>query len=506
MSNTKSRMKKITSLVFAALLGGMFTLGGFYYLGMNEHTIVQITQESEKSNTPVQVSTSMPNLMAGDASLDFTRAAEITTPAVVHIKCSKQVGNQENGLAPESLRDFFGLFGDPGQGGGGGGGGFGIASGSGVIIESGGYIVTNHHVIKGADNIEVTMNDNRTFEAEVVGKDPSTDLALLKIESSNLPFLPIGNSDGVKVGEWVLAVGNPFNLASTVTAGIVSAKARNINILEDQSAIESFIQTDAAVNSGNSGGALVNLSGELIGINSAIATPTGTYTGYSFAVPSNIMTKVVRDLKDFGMVQRAYLGVMIKDLDNDLADQLSLSITEGVYVEELSANAAAASAGIKPGDVIVAVDGQKVRSSPELQEAIGRKRPGDDVNVSVNRRGKQMNMKVNLRNMAGNTELTTLEASNDVVIDKLGASLSNIDAVELAKAGIESGVKVSRLGQGRLRASTDIREGFIITRINNQKVNSVDEALMAMNSSRGGILLEGVYPGSTKVYYYGFGM
>ncbi len=503
-------MKKITSLVFAALLGGLFTLGGFYYLGFNEHTIVQVNKQAEGTAAPVQVA-NMPNTFAaGDASLDFTRAAEMTTPAVVHIQCTKKVGgNENNALTPESLRDFFGddFFGPfRGSPHDQGGGGISIASGSGVIIESDGLIVTNHHVIKGADEIEVTMNDNRSYSARLIGKDPSTDLAVLKIDERGLPFLPIGNSDQVKVGEWVLAVGNPFNLASTVTAGIVSAKARNINILDDQSAIESFIQTDAAVNSGNSGGALVNLEGELIGINSAIATPTGTYTGYSFAVPSNIMYKVVGDLKDFGMVQRAYLGVMIKDLDNDLADQLSLNITEGVYVDALSPNSAAAVAGIQAGDVIVAIDGSSVKSSPELQETIGRKRPGDDVEVTINRKGSEKNLTVNLRNMDGNTELTTLAESNGVVVNRLGATLAELSPSELASAGVSSGVQISSLGRGRLKDSTDIREGFIITNINNREVSSVEEALSALRSNTGGILLEGVYPGSSKIYYYGFGM
>jgi len=328
---------------------------------------------------------------------DFTTAAEKTVHGVVHIRSefSGRTGGYDDFFAP--FRDFFG---NP-YGGDNTYSGFG----SGVIISNDGYIVTNNHVVDGAGNVNVTLNDNREFEATIVGTDPTTDLALLKIDAENTPFITFGNSDVVKIGEWVLAVGNPFNLTSTVTAGIVSAKARNINILGTAGAIESFIQTDAAVNMGNSGGALVNMNGELIGINAAIASNTGSYAGYSFAVPVNIVKKVVDDLLNFGVVQRAFMGVTIREVDSKLVKEKDLDMANGVYIESVSDNGGAKESGIREGDVIVSVDNFPVKTNSELLEIIGQHNPGDIVAVKVHRNGQDQDFRVELRNEAGNTAI-----------------------------------------------------------------------------------------------------
>ncbi len=310
--------------------------------------------------------------------IDFTSVAEHTTPGVVHIKTTSQSGSVLQG---ESWR----------------GGGSNGSSGSGVILSQDGYIVTNYHVIEGANDIEVILNNRRNLQAKIIGTDPSTDLAVIRVNNTNLSYIPFGDSDELKVGEWVMAVGNPFNLASTVTTGIVSAKARNINILEDNMAIESFIQTDAAVNPGNSGGALVNLSGQLIGVNTAIATPTGYYAGYAFAVPVNIVRKVVTDIIEFGEVKRGFLGVSIRGIDGKLAQKYELDAVEGVLVATVNINSAAANAGIEEGDIILEVEGVKVNSAPELQERISLHRPGARVSLLVKRDGENLRKEVLLK-------------------------------------------------------------------------------------------------------------
>ncbi|MEL7063382.1 MAG: trypsin-like peptidase domain-containing protein, partial [Bacteroidota bacterium] len=348
--------KVIAGWVLAGAMGGALSLGIYTAFLSPEQPVIKIAHQTE---VPVVSS----RYTAPMEQLDFTEPAATVMPAVVHIT-STQLRSKSNQQVPDIFKDFFGdNFGQ----------GFegrqrpSIGSGSGVIISDDGFIVTNNHVIDNADDIEVSLNDNRTYKAEVIGTDPSTDLALLKIEGEALPTLALANSDETKVGQWVLAIGNPFNLNSTVTAGIISAKGRNINILKDQAAIESFIQTDAAVNPGNSGGALVDLNGNLIGINTAIASPTGSYSGYSFAIPSNLMRKVVTDLMEYGTVQRGYLGVMIRSVDGNLAKDNDLTITEGVYIDSLIENSAAEKAGIKKGDVVVGVEGIRVKNAAELQ-------------------------------------------------------------------------------------------------------------------------------------------
>ena len=321
----------------------------------------------------------------GIAPVDFTQAAERSVEAVVHVK-TKYYRQQY----VDPFYHFF--FGRPQQSQQPSA----MASGSGVILSNDGYIVTNNHVIESANEIEVVLNDKRTFAAQLIGTDPNTDLALLKIEATNLPTIEIGNSDDLRVGEWVLAVGNPFNLTSTVTAGIVSAKARSINILNSDMKIESFIQTDAAVNPGNSGGALVNTQGQLVGINTAIASQTGSYAGYAFAIPTAIMQKVVADLRQFGTVQRALLGIRMLDITQQVKDQLSLESMEGVYVGEVISGSAADKAGMKAGDVIVQVDGRPINASSQLQEQIGRKNPGDQITILVRRGQRSLTLQVTL--------------------------------------------------------------------------------------------------------------
>ncbi len=453
--------------------------------------------------------------------LDFTAVSEKVMDAVVHIK-STQTSNVQSGAnpqyrqLPDPFRDFFHddffdrFFDQPN-----GGNRFyrfetpqqpqvQIGTGSGVIINSEGYIVTNNHVIANADDIEVTLHDNRTYKATVIGTDPSTDLALIQIKEKELPTLPLVNSDDVKVGEWVLAVGNPFNLNSTVTAGIVSAKSRNINILRDQYAVESFIQTDAAINPGNSGGALVSLQGGLIGINTAIASPTGAYAGYGFAVPSNIVNKVVEDLLKYGVVQRGYLGVTIKGVDGNLAKEKDLEVTKGVYVDSVAQHSAAKSAGIKDGDVILEVDGNEVNTAPELQEMIARHRPGDMVQLKIDRKGKKLELKVELKNREGETKL--VQKDRKEVFNLLGAEFESIEKSKAKKLEIAGGVRVKKLYPGKLMKHTEIREGFIITKVDGKVVKNVDEFAQLLENKEGGVMIEGVYEDIPGTYYYAFGM
>ena len=380
-----------------------------------------------------------------------------------------------------------------------------VGTGSGVIINDKGYIVTNNHVIAQADEIEVTLHNNGTYPAKVIGTDPTTDLALLKIEANDLKALSLVNSDDVEVGEWVLAIGNPFSLNSTVTAGIISAKARSININREELAVESFLQTDAAINPGNSGGALVNLNGDLIGINTAIASNTGSYSGYGFAVPSNIVSKVVEDLLEYGKVQRGILGVRIQNMDGRLADEKGIDMVAGVYVAAVNEESAAAKAGIREGDIITKVNGKEVASSPRLQELIAGYRPGDKVEVSFLRDGREQTAEAVLMNTAGNTEV--VKRADLELWNHLGADFGNLDRDVATELGLDGGVEVVKLYPGKLRRETQIREGFIITRVNGRQVNNVEALKRALEGQKdGGVMLEGRYPDREKVYYYAFGM
>lgn len=496
-------MKKLVPIIFTAVLTSLFTAG-----------IITVTSKEDKKapisqtiNTPVKHAAYTLNENNEFVPLDFTESAKKVMPAVVHIKSARAVQartQQYQPNIPPQFKYFFPEFFQEPQGKPQTEEKMQMGSGSGVIINESGYIVTNNHVIDGADEIEVTLHNNKTYPATVIGTDPSTDIALIQIKESNLPFLSFNNSDGVEVGEWVLAVGNPFNLNSTVTAGIVSAKGRNINILKDQSAIESFIQTDAAINPGNSGGALVNLNGDLIGINTAIASPTGAYSGYGFAVPSNIVSKTIEDLLEYGVVQRGFLGVMIRSVDGNLASEEDLELTEGVYVSEFADNSAAEKAGIKKGDVIIEVEGKKIRTAPQLQEAIGRKRPGDEILVKVNRGGDIREYEVTLFNKFGGKELAN-KSKNEVFL-LLGADFENIDKETAKKFDLDGGVMVKNIRSGKLKSYTKMRDGFIITKINHRKVNDTEDVTSILEDANGGTLIEGFYPDKPGKEYYAFGM
>jgi periplasmic serine protease, Do/DeqQ family len=435
---------------------------------------------------------------------DFTVAAELSIHAVVHVKTKVPMKTQQfGGFQNDPFFDYF--FGRPQQS---------PRSrkdedtpmqegvGSGVIITNDGYIVTNNHVVDGSSDIEVTLNDKRTFKAKLIGADPNTDIALIKIDAKDLPVIAFGNSDSLKVGEWVLAVGNPFNLTSTVTAGIVSAKARNINIINTKMKIESFIQTDAAVNPGNSGGALVNTRGELVGINAAIASQTGSYAGYAFAVPVSIVQKVVSDIRQYGVVQRALLGVEIRDIDSQLAKDKKLKTLEGVYVDKVGDQSAAKSSGVKKGDVINNINGISVKSSAELQEQIGRYRPGDKITITVVRGDSEEKLKVELKNSQGNYSVVSSQDSKEV----LGATFKEIDLKTKEKLQLDYGVEIKSLSKGKL-ADQGLKPGFIILKINNQSVRTADDVQSAFDDAvnngeqEKALFIAGVYPNGKVTYY-----
>ncbi len=474
----------LTSTLIAAL--GGFAGVSIYKLTEGEPETARGGYISDRQHLHL---TGLPDMVP--APVDFVGAAEKTVAAVVYVKTT-YAARTNSFYNP--FRDFF--YNHPRQQP------QRQSTGSGVIISDDGYIVTNNHVVENASSVEVTLNDKRTFGARIVGADPSTDLALLKIDEQELPFIPYGNSDEVRIGEWVLAVGNPFNLTSTVTAGIVSAKARNIRILNNQEfPLESFIQTDAAVNRGNSGGALVSTNGELVGINSAIASTTGTYAGYSFAIPVNLVRKVMDDLVEYGSVQRAFIGVQIRDINQELADDKGLNTLEGVYVSSLTDGGAAADAGIEDGDVITHVEGIPVKTSSELQEQVGRYRPGDDITVTLLRGREVKNKNVTLRNNNGTTRLI----KKDEVFNLLGAEFAELDEASMDRLGLDNGIKVVDLKPGKL-LNAGIKKGFVITRIDNENINSITELKRKLSAKHSdGVLIEGVYPNGMRAYY-GFGM
>ncbi|MBC7891584.1 MAG: Do family serine endopeptidase [Sphingobacteriaceae bacterium] len=505
----KSNLK---TLALVGILSSATTLAAYKLTGLDKKEII-MNEAVPSAFTRLAANTPSAPGNPGD----FTYAAEKTTPAVVHIKSTvvREVSRQSQ--MPDIFEEFFG----------GGGGGRqrgpqrqeGQASGSGVIISADGYIVTNNHVVADSKELEVILNDRRSYKAKLIGRDPNTDIAVIKIEDKGLPFLQFGDSDGVKVGEWVLAVGNPFDLESTVTAGIISAKGRGIGILDYQNGnpIESFIQTDAAVNPGNSGGALVNLKGELVGINTAIAgSQTGTYVGYAFAVPVTIVKKVAGDLLKYGTVQRAFLGVAkMQEVNNTVAEQLDLKATSGIYVGSFGNNpalSAAKAAGVKVGDVITRVDGADVNTVSALVERVGRKKPGDNVVVSVNRDGQTKDLNVTLKNITGTTsivkgdEVASAESTgNSVSIQTLGVRVADLSDEERSELRVTGGAKVTQVGNGILSQQTEINEGFIITKVNNQPVRSAADFAKVVAGKRSGIRLEGIYPDDpTTRYSYSF--
>lgn len=466
-------MKKYLGFFVMALLGGLVAIGITKFLDKNEGQTIE-----EKQQVYFAGQKSIPD----QGRADFVAVSELANPTVVHIKTTiGKSGAQQEFIDPFHFFDQRMFPQMPAE-----------ATGSGVIITADGYIATNNHVIDGAEKIEVTLFDKRSYEAELVGKDPETDLALLKISEKGLNFLPFGNSDDLKVGEWVIAVGNPFNLTSTVTAGIVSAKGRNINLLRSENneyAVENFIQTDAAVNPGNSGGALVNTRGELVGINTAIASKTGSFAGYSFAVPVNIARKVLDDLLRFGEVKRAILGVRIQDINAELAEQKGISELKGVYIPEVINGGAADKAGIKEGDVLLSVNGIAVNKASELQEQISKYHPGDKVKVILLRGGKSKEVDVILRSKTGEDKIVSESRQESASFG--GASFENLTREEKQALGITNGVRIKKVGKGMF-ASRNVEEGFVITHIDKTKVNNVQDLMNQLKTRKGAVLLEGV--------------
>jgi serine protease Do len=496
-------MRKFGSLFLAAVLGSVCTVASYQFVSDQDHEKVKLEYVQ---NVPAAKVAYRTDENGKAVPLDFTVAAEKVMPAVVHIKSTTQQAPQSGEEFYDPFRELFGQRGPQGPS---------QSAGSGVIINSDGYIVTNNHVVDGADVVEVALLDNRIFKAEVIGTDPDTDIALIKIEQKGLPYLSFVDSDKAKVGEWVLAVGNPYNLTGTVTAGIISAKGRSINILggrggniqqQGSTAIESFIQTDAAINPGNSGGALVDLEGGLLGINTAIASPTGSYSGYGFAVPSDIVSKVVEDLLKFGVVQRGWLGVSIASVNSQLVKENDLSVNEGAYISGFAESSSAKAAGLKEGDVVTKIDGTPIRSNTALIEYIGRRRPGDKVNITVNRKGSEITIPVELKNREGKNEAVKLEERKGLA--SLGIELEDVDAKVLKKLDIDNGVRVKDLGNGKLARYTEMREGFIITKVNDTPVKSVKEVNEIFKNKKPGelIILSGTYEDFPREFNYAFRM
>ncbi|TXI87369.1 MAG: Do family serine endopeptidase [Crocinitomicaceae bacterium] len=489
-------MNKNLKFLGLGLIGGMIPLG--FSMFLNYSPFESLSDQVIDGN---RLPTKQVNYNSEAAiGPDFVQASESSINSVVHVTTKV--------VRTTVQRDpFFEFFYGPGTGSREFKQ-YGSGSGSGVIVSSQGYIVTNNHVIEGASEIEVILNDNSKYTAKIIGADPSTDLAVLKIDAANLQPIALGNSDDLKIGEWVLAVGNPFNLTSTVTAGIVSAKARNINILSDRSSkdnvpIESFIQTDAAVNPGNSGGALVNTRGELVGINTAIASQTGSYSGYSFAIPVNLMQKVMRDLIDFGLVQRGFLGVQIADITQEIKEKNELTSTKGVFVAKVVEDGGADKAGVKEGDVILKIGSKEINSVAALQEEIGKRRPGDKVPVTIkNKKGDEVVKEILLRNSNGETSL--LDKATISKTTALGATFSPLSEKEKKDLNLSYGVKIKSLSVGKLQ-SIGLEEGMYITKINDKPVYSVEQLTAELNAGNRGVLLE-VMSASGRKDYFGFGL
>ncbi|MFA0963282.1 S1C family serine protease [Roseivirga sp. BDSF3-8] len=481
-------MKQLIRTVFVAFLAG---IGGSYtydYLTEEQDVSLATTYPVAHSETdqpayqasqycPASISPELRNVPD-----DFVEASRNSTPSVVYIKTITQNDYGRNSW----LEYFFG-----------GGGGSQINSGSGVIYTSDGYIITNNHVVEGADQLEV-IHDKKTYEARIVGRDPSSDLAVIKVEASGLPAIKVGRSRDIQTGEWVLAVGNPFNLTSTVTAGIVSAKGRQINILRNTSfPLESFIQTDAAINPGNSGGALVNRTGELVGINTAIISKTGSYAGYGFAVPSDVAKKIADDIINYGTVQKAFIGAEVVGVDEEIARQLDVREPEGVVISYLEEGGAAEKAGLQRGDIILDLGGVKTGSHGNYSEALSYYSPGDKVPVTYKRKGKLSSTSLLLTNRDGSTSLVRKEFYTS---DKLGAELESLSNAEKRKRNIENGVRISQIRTGLIR-QMGFEEGFVVTAVNRKPVDSPEDLESMLLGIRGRVIVEGVNTRGVRGYY-----
>lgn len=503
---------KVKQVFLTALISGLTTLGVIWGYGKFSSTPDSYGGQPTQTLPANYKLTGFSDGSGPGGAPDFVQASNAAIPTVVHIKTKTNAKQVNNGL-PRTQRqnpfsDFFGddmfeeFFGKrnnviPEQ----------RASGSGVIIADNGYIVTNNHVVQNADEITVTLSNKKTYTAKVIGTEPAYDLAVIKVEASGLPYLVYGNSDEVKIGQWVLAIGYPLNLETTVTAGIVSAKARSLGLNKDrngsrQNAVESFIQTDAAVNQGNSGGALINSDGRLIGINSAIASYTGFYTGYSYAIPVNIVKKVVDDIIKYGTVQRGYLGVQFSDAsDMTAAQKKQAGIPEnawGIYVQEATADGGAAAAGIRKGDIIKSINGVAVQSGAELQEQISRFKPGDKVTLVYIRNDKENSTVVTLKNKVGNYDVVKAQTS----VDLLGADLASLDNKKAKEFGVDGGVVVKKVKDGgAIFNQTRMKDGFVILKVNDKVVKSVDELHSIIGNAKS-VTISGFYPGYDGLYEY----
>lgn len=469
-------MKTFWIALVSSTLSAIFAVGLYRMIEPPKEVVVRETVPARYTNyTDKLLAENRQRTFVASSPTNFIAAAHKATPAVVNIKSSKG-------------GDYFWES-------------LSASTGSGVIISPNGYIVTNNHVIEEGKVFRVTLHDKREYNAKLVGTDPSTDLALLKINSSDLPYLPFGNSDSLQTGEWVLAVGNPFNLESTVTAGIVSAKGRNIHILEDAYSIESFIQTDAAVNPGNSGGALVNTNGELIGINTAIITQSGKYEGYSFAVPADLVRKVIRDIRDFGVVQRGILGISIAAVTDNTAKRLKLKNVKGVLITAVTLGGGADDAGMEKDDVVVSINSVETKSMPELQEQVARYRPGNKIKVGYIREGIRKTATIVLKNRGNTTEL--VNARKGKVLEDLGFELRNLTRAEQKRLET-TGVYVKSIYKNSLIEETNMELGFVITSINDNPVENIDEVVERLSDKNGLVMLGGVYEEYDGEYYYEF--
>jgi Do/DeqQ family serine protease len=491
----------------AALVGAAAAIGCLSLLANRKTPINTIL---DKPATPVVRTMYSPSGPSAQP-VDFEKAAASAVPAVVHIKTVTKFKETAGQVEPGQNQDPFGgmfggndffrhFFGD-------GNGHYSVpdqrASGSGVIISQDGYIVTNNHVVHGATAITVTLNNRTNYTAKVIGTDPNTDLALIKIDGHDLPVMPIGNSDEVKLGEWVMAIGYPLNLDVTVTQGIVSAKSRNIGINTQGAApVEAFIQTDAAVNPGSSGGALVNTNGELVAINSAIASPTGAFAGYAYSIPSNLMRKVIGDIMKYGKVERGYLGISMAPEGLDDAKKKELGITgdvDGVYVMEVDPKGAAGQAGLQKGDVITQVNGEKVDEDAELAELVARQKPGDEIKLAYVRNGSEHSATAKLQDKLG-----TFASNGSAAIESMGADFTGLGKDQASKLGISGGVVVSNIHDGGVLSNqTNMKSGFIITKIGDMPVTTVDDLKAALAKQGTNFQIQGVYPGSSEIYFYG---
>lgn len=491
----------LVAIVIVAIAGGYIFAGSysiFNHVGVATHTALQ-TPKNAVHNVAYQESAIPPT--------DFEKAASSAVPSVVHIKTvttfkdARGRNDQRNPYGDMFGNDDFfkRFFGEtpggmqPDQ----------RASGSGVIISKDGFIVTNNHVVEGASEVTVTLNDRKTYKAKVIGTDPNTDLALIRIDARNLPVMPVGNSDEVRLGQWVLAIGYPLNLDVTVTQGIVSAKSRSIGVNTRSTApVESFIQTDAAVNPGSSGGALVNTNGELVGINSAIASPTGSYAGYAYAIPSNLMKKVIGDLMSYGTVMRGYLGISMVPDEMDEAEKKELGVNNdiaGVWVLETDPSGAAAEAGIRKGDVITKINGTTVNSNAELSGQVAALKPGDKVKVTFVRGKEEKTVEAVLKNKLG-----TFASQQQGYLTALGASFTAVSKEACAKFGITGGVQITDIKEdGIIGRETNMKVGFIITTVGDVKVSSIRDLQEAIGKQKGNFQIQGIYPGSKEVYYFG---